>query len=126
MNSKVEQAVQELSLRFGDAEVEARPTGDGGAIVTINPVDVGPGYRPQKTWMKFAISFQYPYADIYPHFVRPNLVRTDGQPHGNGISQASFQGQPALQLSRRSNHLNPEIDTAALKTIKVIEWLRTR
>ena len=126
MNSEVEQAVQELSLRFGDAEVEVRPTGDGGAIVTINPVDVGPGYSPQKTWMKFAISFQYPYADIYPHFVRPNLVRTDGQPHGNGISLTSFQGKPALQLSRRSNHLNPEIDTAALKAIKVIEWLRTR
>ena len=126
MNSEVEHAVEELSLCFGDTEVEVCPTEDGGVIVTINPVDVGPGYSPQKTWMKFAISFQYPYADIYPHFLRPDLVRTDGQPHVNGISLTSFQGKPALQLSRRSNHLNPEIDTAALKAIKVIEWLRTR
>ena len=76
--------------------------------------------------MKFAIGFQYPYADIYPLFVRPDLVRTDDQPHGEGISLTSFEGEPALQLSRRSNHLNPEIDTAALKVTKVIEWLRTR
>ena len=126
MKSEVEQAVEELRHRFGDAEVAACSRDDGGAIVTINPVDVGLGYSPQKTWMKFAIGFQYPQADIYPLFVRPDLVRTDGQLHGDGISLTSFEGEPALQLSRRSNHLNPEVDTAALKVTKVIEWLRTR
>ena len=126
MNSEVEQAVEELRFRFGDAEVAAHGTDDGGATVTISPIDLGPGYSPQTTWIKFAISFQYPYADIYPLFVRADLVRTDGQPHGEGISLTSFDGQPALQLSRRSNQLNPEIDTAALKVTKVIEWLRTQ
>ncbi len=126
MKSDVEQAVAELCLRFGDAEVLAHGTDDGGATVTINPINLGLGYSPKTTWMKFAISFQYPYADIYPLFVHPDLVRTDGKPHGEGISLASFQGEPALQVSRRSNHLNPEIDTAALKVTKVIEWLRTR
>ena len=126
MKSEVEQAIGELRLRFGDAEVAACGTDDGGAIVAINPVDLGSGYIPQKTWLRFAIGFQYPYADIYPLFVHPDLVRTDGQPHGDGISLTSFEGEPALQLSRRNNHLNPEIDTAALKVTKVIEWLRTR
>lgn len=126
MNPEVEQAVEELRIRFGDAKVTTRETGDGGVVVTIDPIDVGPGYSPRKTWIKFVIGFQYPYSDIYPHFVRPDLVRNDGQPHGIGISLASFAGEPALQLSRSSNHLNPEIDTAALKVTKVIEWLRTR
>ena len=126
MRSEVEQAVEELRLRFGNAEVLANGTADGGAIVAIDPIDLGPGYRPHTTWMKFAISFQYPYADIYPLFVHPGLVRTDGKPHGEGISMASFHGEPALQVSRRSNYLNPESDTAALKVTKVIEWLRTR
>lgn len=126
MNSEVEQAVEELRRCFSDAEVAAHGTDNGGAIVAIDPVDLGPGYSPQTTWMKFAISFQYPYADIYPLFVRPDLVRTDGKPHGEGISLESFHGEPALQVSRRSNRLNPEIDTAALKATKVIEWLRTR
>ena len=47
MKSEVEQAVEELRLRFGDAEVVACGTDDGGAIVTINPIDVGPGYSPK-------------------------------------------------------------------------------
>ena len=126
MKSEVQQAVEDLRHRFGDAEVVAYGTDDGGAVVTINPIELGPGYSPKTTWMKFGIGFQYPYADIYPLFVCPDLARADGQPHGEGITLTSFEGEPALQLSRRSNHLNPEIDTAALKVTKVIEWLRTR
>ena len=126
MKSEVEQAVEELRRCFGDAEVVAHAKDDGGAVVTINPIDLGPRYSPQRTWMKFAISFQYPYSDIYPLFVRPDLVRSDGEPHGEGITATSFEGETALQLSRRNNHLNPKVDTAAIKVTKVIEWLRTR
>ncbi len=126
MKSEVGQAVEELRRCFGDAEIVAHAKDDGGAVVSINLIDLGPGYSPQRTWVKFAISFQYPYADIYPLFVRPDLVRADGQPHGEGIAAASFEGEPALRLSRRNNHLNPEVDTAALKVTKVIEWLRTQ
>ncbi len=102
------------------------PRDDGGAVVTIDSVDVGPGYVPQHTWIKFLIGFQYPQADIYPLFVHPELVRADGQPHGKGITLAEFGGEPALQLSRRSNHLDVDIDTAVLKVTKVIQWLRER
>ena len=124
MKPEVEQAVEDLRRCFGDAEVVAHPRQDGGAVVTIDPIDLGPGYSPRRTWMKFAISFQYPYADIYPLFVRPDLARADGQPHGKGITIASCEGEPAVQLSRRNNHLNPEVDTATLKVTKVLEWLR--
>lgn len=126
MKPDVEQAVEELRSCFRDAEVVAHAQDDGGAIVTIGGIDLGPKYIPQRTWIKFAISFQYPYADIYPLFVRPDLARADGQPHGEGIIENSFQGELALQLSRRSNRLNPAIDTAALKVTKVNEWLRTQ
>ena len=123
MKAEIEQAVEELRRCFSDAEVVARATDDGGVTVTIDSIDLGPVYTPQQTWIKFAISFQYPYADVYPLFVRPDLVRADGQAHGEGITQASFEDEPALQLSRRSNGLNPKIDTAALKVTKVIQWL---
>ena len=124
MKPEVEQAVEELRCAFSDAEVEALATDEGSAIVTINPIDLGPGYVPQQTWVRFAISFQYPYADIYPLFVRPDLVRADGQSHGEGITKARFEGKSALQLSRSSNRLNSEIDTAVLKVTKVIRWLQ--
>ena len=126
MKQEVEQAIQELRRCFNDAEVIFQSTADGGAIVTIAPIDLGPVYIPQQTWIKFEIGFQYPCADIYPLYVQLDLARADGYPHGEGIAEASFQGERALQLSRRSNHLNPEIDTATLKVTKVIQWLKER
>ncbi len=123
MTSEVEQAVEELQACFRDTEVDAVDTGDGGATVTIARVDPGPVYVQHETCMRFTISFQYPYADIYPLFVRPDLDRVDGQPHGEGIAESEFNGEKVLQLSRRSNRLNPAIDTAALKVAKVLQWL---
>ena len=124
MKSQVEQAVEELRACFPDTDVVACGTDDGGASVRLDSIDVGPAYIPRETWITFAIGFQYPHADVYPLFVRPDLARADGQPHGEGFAEGSFGGEPALQLSRRSNHLNAEIDTAALKVTKVIQWLR--
>ena len=126
MTPEVEQAVEELRACFPDTEVDASDTGDGGTIVTVARVDPGTPYVQGETWLRFAISYQYPNADIYPLFVRPDLTRADGQPHGEAISVGSFHGSPALQLSRRSKHLNPATDTAALKVTKVLEWLRTQ
>ncbi|KMO66936.1 hypothetical protein MCHLDSM_07280 [Mycolicibacterium chlorophenolicum] len=31
-----------------------------------------------------------------------------------------------MQLSRRSNRLNPAVDTAATKVLKVLKWLNER
>ena len=126
MKQEVELAIEELRRCFANAEVTACAKEDGGAAVTIDPINLGPAYDPQQTWIKFDIGFQYPNSDIYPLFVHPALSRTDGQPHGEGISKSSYGDKEALQLSRRSNHLDPAVDTAALKVIKVIEWLRTK
>ena len=126
MKPEVAQAVEELRSSFADAEVLAHAESDGGALVTIDPIDLGPGYIPQRTWIKFAISFQYPYADIYPLFVRPDMARADRRPHGQGITNTSYRGEPALQLSRSSHRLNPAIDTAVLKVTKVIQWLQVQ
>ncbi len=123
MTPQVEQAFDELRNCFSDSEVTAKDTGDGGAVITIDPVHLGPVYIPQETWMKFLISFQYPHADIYPLFICSDVRRSDGRPHSEGITEGSFDGSPALQLSRRSNHLNPDVDTATLKVTKVIQWL---
>ena len=124
MKPAIEQAIEELRRCFSDAAVATDAKDDGSAIVTIDSVDLGHLYTPQQTWIKFAITFQYPLADIYPLFVRPDLERTDGQPHGQGITSTSFEGQKALQLSRKSNRLNHEIDNAAIKVVKVIQWLK--
>jgi hypothetical protein len=124
---EVSDAVQQLKSGFPSATVTAIEVGDGGAHVIIESVDPGEIYNHRQTWLGFTIGFQYPYADIYPLFVRPDLARADGAAIGEGISTGhSFEGRPAIQLSRRSNKLNPAIDTALLKVTKVLAWLCNR
>lgn len=126
MTEEVAAAVEEIRAAFAEAAVTVRGDGDGGALVVVDPVDPGPSFVQDVTWVGFHITFQYPNADVYPHFVREDLSRRDGQPLGEATSPSSFDGRPAVQLSRRSNRLNPAADTAALKLLKVLEWLRSR
>ena len=53
------------------------------------------------------------------------LARSDGGGLGEGFGTASFRGQPAIQISRKSNRLNPDTDTAALKLLKVVKWMKS-
>lgn len=126
MNPEVDAAVAELRTKFPGVQVTSQEDGDGGAIVTMFPIDPGPRYDQRETWLKFAISCQYPYSDVYPLFVRVDLSRADGSNHGPGMAVGSFQGEPALQLSRRSNRRDPALDTAARKVARVITWLQAQ
>lgn len=104
----------------------ADPDGDGGAYVVVQDVRLGPAYQQCQTWVGFQISFSYPQADVYPHFVRADLSRVDGNALGEGTSSGQFRGQAAIQLSRRSNQFNPAVQTALLKLQKVLQWLNSR
>jgi hypothetical protein len=126
MTPAVTEAVEELKKTYGGSTVTVNDDSSGGAFIVIEPVDPGAPYVQRATWLGFQITFQYPYSDVYPLFVREDLARTDGAALGEGFGVASFCGRPATQLSRRSNRLNPAIDTAALKVAKVLEWLWTR
>jgi len=126
MTPPVSQAVNAIKQTFEGATVVAREDGEGGAYVRIDPVDPGAPYAQRQTWIGFRITAQYPYADVYPLFVRPDLSRTDGQPLGEGLTPNPFDSQPAIQVSRRSNHLDPATDTAALKVLKVLAWMASR
>lgn len=120
----VASAVDAVQAHFSGKTVEATPDGVGGAFVVISDVQVGARYSPSTTWMGFQISAAYPDADIYPMFVGV-LTRADGQPHGQAIQQVTWQGRPALQLSRRSTGWRKAVDNAALKAEKVVTWLTT-
>ena len=125
-------AIEELVAQHSDATVTAIPDGDGGAFVTVDKVALSDKFEPQETWVKFHITVNYPASDVYPHFVRPDLRLSGGDPQafqglGDGTSLGDFkfanQDLRAIQISRRSNHLDPSIDTAALKLAKVLAFL---
>lgn len=123
INASVAKAIDELRSTFPDCTVETEPDGSGGAFVRVRHIPLGLPYRQSTVWIGFQITFQYPYADIYPHFTDPDLVRADGADLGSGFGSAQFRNEPAIHISRRSNGLNPATDTAALKLQKVIRWL---
>src|SRR5436190_27729 len=122
----IEKAIADIRSCFPNCKVETEPDGSGGAHVLVHDVSLGPPYMQNKIWVGFNITFQYPYADVYPHFTCAELSRVDGRALGEGIgTAANYRGKAAIQISRRSNKLNPATDTAALKLLKVMQWLRT-
>src|SRR4051794_6343301 len=108
MKSEVEVAVREIEASFDGCAVTTKEDENGGAIVTVDGVSLQDSpYEQNQTWVGFHITHTYPYADVYPHFVRADLNRKDGKPLGEGTSLGSFQGNPAVQLSRKNKRLNP-------------------
>ena len=123
----VERAIEEIRAAFAGIPVTVREDGEGGAYVIAEEVDPGPLYEQRATWIGFRITFQYPYADTYPHFVRGDLTLADKRALGEGMSQShTFEARNAVQISRRSNHLDPTTETAFIKLTKVLAWLASR
>jgi len=121
LKEEVAEAIAEIEATFHDSKVDVREEDQGGAFVVVDPVDPGAVYEQGETWIGFQITFQYPFADVYPHFVRGDLRRTDGAGLVEGMSPAQWEQRAAIQVSRRSNHLDPATDTAAIKLLKVLE-----
>ena len=99
MTEDVEAAIEEIRAAYPEATVTAVADPEGGAYVTVDSIDPGPRYLPRETWVKFHVTFQYPMSDVYPHFVRPDLRRTDRPdisdrqpPLGEATSMGSFVG----------------------------------
>jgi hypothetical protein len=125
ISSTIAEAIEEIRVTCAESTVTAEGDGAGGAWVIIDPIPLGSSYAQDHSWVAFLITFAYPDADVYPHFVRPDLSRVDGAPLGAGFSLAAWgrNGDSGMQLSRRSNRLNPAVDTAATKLLKVLKWL---
>ena len=124
LTAAVAKAIEEIRRTFEGCEVEVFPDGSGGAVVVVRGIPMGSPYVQAKIWVGFHITYQYPYADVYPHFTDADLTLSGGGGLGSGFGGASFRDGPAIQISRRSTRLNPETDTAALKLLKVLKWMK--
>src|SRR6266550_4754581 len=111
----VASAIEKLRGDFPESPISIREDGEGGVYVILEKVPLGTPYTQDSTWVGFRITAQYPYADVYPHYVRSDLSRRDGRAVAGELQRVSFESREAFQISRRSNRLNPATDTAALK-----------
>lgn len=126
MTPEIEQAIAEIQIAFAGHSVEVEAEAQGGANVIVHNLMIGEQYVPSTSWVGFAISFQYPYADVYPHYIDAGLRRVNGLVQGAGFSPNTWRGQQVIQVSRRSNRWNAAIDTAATKLIRVLGWLKSQ
>jgi hypothetical protein len=122
----VSQAIDELRSEFGADAVDVRADAEGGAYVIISGVQLGPPYEQAESWVGFRLAYNYPYADVYPHYVRGDLSRIYGAALGVGMAATTFEDRPAIQLSRRSTRRDPLRETARIKLAKVLDWLRNQ
>lgn len=127
MTPEVEKAVEEIKTLFSVNRVEIEAVADGGARIIVHDIQLAATYSPQVTWIGFIIGFQYPRADVYPHYIDHVVKRVDENPLGEAFSgPMKWQERDCIQISRKSNKLDPSVDTAATKLAKVIEWINSR
>jgi Prokaryotic E2 family E len=126
MTPDVQEAIAELQRAFAGHRVEVLETGDGGARVLVHDLELGTAFAPTTSWVGFTIPYNYPRADVYPHFVDAELARADGRalptPPLNAGHQMPGFNRPAVMVSRRSNRWDPRRDTAVLKLMRILAW----
>jgi hypothetical protein len=122
-------AADELRATFPDATVTLTTDDQGGAWIVIDPIDLGERWEPIRSWLGFHVAATYPYADIYPHFIPESCRLADGgglpPAVSTGASMPGLEGT-CLQISRKSHRWDPTRDTAAIKALKVSDWLAGR
>lgn len=140
MTPEVRSALDELIRAHGADAVAHADDREGGVFVIIEGVPLGAPYAQTDTWIGFHITASCPYADVYPHFVRPDITRADGNPLGEGMSEnhefptrdalkipGALKPRSAVQVSRRSNHRDASgIESPYLKLLKVMRWMLSR
>jgi hypothetical protein len=124
MKPEVSAGIEELKRQFESSSVTVRDDGQGGAYVVMDPVSLGPKFRPSSTWTGFHIPAQYPYADIYPVFIGGDVGRVDGVPFAPPITCGHhFEGKPAIQVSRRNSSAQSGMQKVSTKVLKVLDFL---
>jgi hypothetical protein len=124
MKTEVAEAIEELKRQFPDASVTSREDGAGGAVVIMEPITLGVKYRPASTWVGFHLSAQYPYADIYPVFIGSDVARADGVAFEAPVTSGhTFEGRPAIQVSRRNTAAQNGAQRAPSKVLKILDYM---
>lgn len=127
-HANVQRVVEILQREFAGSSVTFTDdgSGTGSGWVVIDPVVIGDRYTKNQTWMGAHLNSLLPFADIYPLYIGSDIQQASGAGHLPAITAGHiFQGRPALQVSKRTNHnLVPTVEAAAMKFIKVLHYIK--
>lgn len=138
MKLDVERGIEQLRQGLAGHRVRVKEDPAGGAFVIVEDLCIGSGFDPALSWVGFHMTFPYPDADVYPHFIDAAVTYAgergtpNQHPDGNlplamtrGARMPGFD-LDAIQVSRSSNRRDAATDTALQKLLRVLEFLRTR
>lgn len=126
MNQEVAKAIAELRKAFEPSEITVSEDAEGGAYVIVETVTIGNRHQPPQTWLGGHIPALYPAADIYPVFMGADVRLASGAEYQAPVTRGhSFQGRPAIQISRRNNQIHLASQTAVAKFTKILHFLDT-
>lgn len=121
LSSDVEAGLEELETAF-PGRVHHVPDGTGGAVVTVDGVELGERWLQPAAALSFELAYNYPAAAIYPFYAPDDIQLSDGS-WPAGLQQASWRGQAVIQISLRHNSWNPGLDNAVGSVLQVQDWL---
>lgn len=124
MSPEIAKALEELQKQF-PGQVSWKDVTGGSVAVTVERMQLGEPYNQHETWCGFTITPLVAYADVYPHFVRPDLSRIDRAALGQAFQQnRGFYDRPAVQVSRRAKIVGADYPVSPLlKLLKVHQWM---
>jgi hypothetical protein len=125
MNASVEKALDDLRKQFAGHLVTHQEDGAGGVYFFIEGVDIGSGFTPSVSWLGGRITAAFPFADIYPMYIDGGIKRTNGLAFAAPVVPiAAWQGRQVLQVSRVNRNAANEPQSASLKVLRVVDFLR--
>ena len=104
--------------------VRSEPDGFGGAYVTVEDIELGPGWSRPSAPLTFHVPYNYPAAAIYPYYLPPDARPLNSSPPA--LQQVVWRGNPATQVSLRHTRWDPVRDNALGCVFQVRSWLRSQ
>ena len=136
MKAGVEKALTGIRATFAGKAIQVVESPCGGAHVLIESVDLGAPFAQSDTWLGFFLNNACPDADLYPLYVRGDLVRADGaklEPplHVNQswppTNVAGIPVRNAVMVSRRQkNSASIGRETPVIKLLTILKWMKSQ
>lgn len=119
--AEVRDATEELQSHFG-ARVAWEPDGEGGAVVTIEKVELGEGWTRTEAPLRFVVPYNFPATPPYPYY-----LPRDAHPQGawpTALQPIEWRGASAIQVSLRNSRWDTARDGLLGCVLQVAAWLR--
>jgi hypothetical protein len=123
LNEDVADALEEIGAHFGH-RLAHESDGQGGAIVTIEDIELPSAWSLDAAPMRFVVPYNFPATPPYPYYL-PQAVQPPA-PWSPALQPIEWRGEAMIQVSLRNNSWDPARDSVLGCVLQVCDWLRAQ